>query len=101
MAAEKDLVLDEAGSSIKLKSEGQEIISLYLNTSFDLRKGSLEPYFNVGLFYFLAPIFIAEANRFILGGGVEAPSPGRSSGVRTTEISNHEHRLSSAPTSTV
>ena len=75
MAAEKDLVLDEAGSSIKLKSEGQEIISLDLKTGFDLRKDSLEPYFNVDLFCFLSPIVIFEDKQFILSGGARARLP--------------------------
>ena len=74
MAAEKNLVLGGAGLNgrslySKLKSEGQEIIG------FDLRKGSLEPYFNVGSFCFLASIVISEAKQFILSGGARARLP--------------------------
>jgi hypothetical protein len=77
MAAEKNLVLDKAGSSSKSKSEGQEIISLDLKTGFDLRKGSLEPYSNAGLFWFLASIVISQAKQFILSGGAQAQLPDR------------------------
>ena len=75
MAAEKNLILDGAGLSSKLKSEGQEIISLNLKPGFDLRKESLEPYSNVGLFWFLASIVISEAKQFILSGDAQARSP--------------------------
>ena len=74
MAAGKNLVLDKAGLNgralySKLKSEGQEIIG------FDLRKDSLEPYFNVDLFCFLAPVVVSEAKQFILSGDARARLP--------------------------
>jgi len=75
MVAEKNRVLDGAGSSSKLKSEGQEIIRLDLKTGFDLRKGSLEPYSNVGLFRSLASIVVSEAKQFILSGDAQARLP--------------------------
>lgn len=75
MAAEKNLVLDKADLSGKLKSEGQEIISLDFKTGFDLRKGSLEPYSNVGLFCFLASIVVSQAKQFILSEDAQARLP--------------------------
>lgn len=59
MAAEKNIVLGGTGligRSLcnKLKSAGQEVISLDLKTGFDLRKDSLEPYSNFDFVWFLA-----------------------------------------------
>lgn len=59
MVAEKNLVLGGAGLigralCNKLKSAGQEVISLDLKTGFDLRKDSLEPYSNFDFVWFLA-----------------------------------------------
>ena len=80
MAVEKNLVLDGAGLNgralySKLKPEGQEIINLGLKTGSHLRKDSIEPYFNVDLFCFLAPIVVSEARQFILSGGARARLP--------------------------
>lgn len=59
MAAETNLVLGGAGLigralCGKLKSAGQEVISLDLRTGFDLRKDSLEGYSNSDFVWFLA-----------------------------------------------
>jgi len=59
MVAEKNIVLGGAGLigralCSKLKSAGQEVISLDLKTGFDLRKDSLESYSNSDFVWFLA-----------------------------------------------